>query len=972
MVRTWGRALGGAPWIRFALALALLWCPSPRAARADGVADEAEVNFRLGAERYQAGDYRGALAYFLASNRLAPNHYVRFNVARAFQRLGQYPEAYRWCEAALEGDIEPTLRAQLQETLAAIEREVAVVELTTDPAGATVFMDRRNLGSVAVSPARLALPPGKHRILVELAGYEAAQSEELSLERGSRMQLGFQLKRIVGAVEVRAEAPTQVWSETVEGPPACTTPCALQLPPGTHMLHFRREGYQTPPAQVHVRANQSSQVHVEASPLTGSVLVTSVEREALIQIDGVSVGFTPSVVRNIAVGERVVRVSAPGFEPAEHHVFVQQGVPAELKEVALSPSRKVTAAARSTQSIDEAPASVSVISQQELAAFRYPTIYEALRGQRGVTLSNDGVYAGIALRGLGQPGDYGNRMLVLSDGATLNDNILWQSFVGYDGRVDLGDVAGIELVRGPGSVLYGTGAVSGVVNLIPRGRPERPGAELQVAAQDKSTARGRVAGAVPFGTKGGLRLSASAARGGGEDAILPTQPLPTAISGLRAFDAATGNARMTYGAFTFQGLLTTRKQFLPNGAYGAVVGAKPNDLQDTRGMLEVRFEPRIGRRLQLFTRAYGNTYDYRSKQVYPNDPDPGTFVADERYVGRWFGAEARLAAELTPQLKLAFGAEVSASTSASLRGTSIVNGARESYLKVNTPYQLYAGYVLAEWHVARWLTASAGGRVDSWSTFGATVNPRLALLFRLSERDNLKLMGGRAFRAPSIYELKYNDGGVTQVPSNYRGYKLMPELVWSGELEYAHRFVDGWSLITAGHAQYAEALIEQTAIAPEADDEGDVVRYKNRTNALYALGGDMEVRREFAAGWMFAANYTYLFARYTNGGGSVANVPAHAASVRGVAPLGGGFRVALRTTLEAPRRLPDHVDRFTDPAVISDLVLSGEAPRYGLEYALGLYNLFDWRLALPTDPTFVTTTMPQPGRSLLASLSLRI
>jgi hypothetical protein len=62
----------------------------PAIARADGVADEAEINFRLGAERYQAGDFRAALAFFLASRRLAPNRNVRFNIVRTFQRLGMH------------------------------------------------------------------------------------------------------------------------------------------------------------------------------------------------------------------------------------------------------------------------------------------------------------------------------------------------------------------------------------------------------------------------------------------------------------------------------------------------------------------------------------------------------------------------------------------------------------------------------------------------------------------------------------------------------------------------------------------------------------------------------------------------------------------------------------------------------------------------------------------------------------------
>jgi hypothetical protein len=101
-------------------------------------------------------------------------------------------------------------------------------------------------------------------------------------------------------------------------------------------------------------------------------------------------------------------------------------------------------------------------------------------------------------------------------------------------------------------------------------------------------------------------------------------------------------------------------------------------------------------------------------------------------------------------------------------------------------------------------------------------------------------------------------------------------------------------------------------------------------------------------------------------------VPSHGASFRAVTPIAAGISVALRTTLETPRRISAYTRARTETAVITDLVFSGEAPRYRLEYALGVYNLFDWRLSLPTDPTFVTPTMPQPARSLLASLSVRL
>ncbi|MCU0683955.1 MAG: hypothetical protein MUF34_17225, partial [Polyangiaceae bacterium] len=67
------------------LVAAALLLASP--ARADDTADEADLQFQLGFERYRGGDYRGALEHFLASNRLVPNRNVTFNVARSYEQL---------------------------------------------------------------------------------------------------------------------------------------------------------------------------------------------------------------------------------------------------------------------------------------------------------------------------------------------------------------------------------------------------------------------------------------------------------------------------------------------------------------------------------------------------------------------------------------------------------------------------------------------------------------------------------------------------------------------------------------------------------------------------------------------------------------------------------------------------------------------------------------------------------------------
>ena len=77
------------------IALNLLALAAPTAS-ADGLADEAELHFQLGSDRYKALDFRGALEHFLASNRLVPNRNVVFNIARTFEQMRRYADAHRY------------------------------------------------------------------------------------------------------------------------------------------------------------------------------------------------------------------------------------------------------------------------------------------------------------------------------------------------------------------------------------------------------------------------------------------------------------------------------------------------------------------------------------------------------------------------------------------------------------------------------------------------------------------------------------------------------------------------------------------------------------------------------------------------------------------------------------------------------------------------------------------------------------
>lgn len=966
MKHTFGRSLATA------LALSLA---SP--AHADGVADEAETDFRLGVARFQVRDFEGALAWFMASNRLAPNPNVAFNIARTFEALNRLPEAHRWYLAALGTASEPALREEIEAALRPLEARVAVIEVTSDPPGATVYLDRRELGSVATTPARIAVPDGPHRVLLEREGFESVVPLDVQARIGAVASARFTLTRIVGRVTVLGDEAVAVRVDRVDGEAACTSPCDLDLEPGVHTLHGERAGFRYDPLTIRIDPHQPIEVQLAGRARTGSLVITTDERDATVSIDGRSVGFTPAVLPDVPVGERTVEIRLEGYEPYVTTVRIEEDAQAELRDVELRARRTVTTASRVEQTYADTPASVSVITPQEIAAFRYPTLADALRGQRGVSLTYDTTYHGVGVRGLGQPNDYGNRVLILQNGAVLNDNLLYQSFVGFDGRADLGDVQRIEFVRGPGSVLYGTGAVSGLVNVLTHAS-ERP-TTAGVSVSTVGDGVGRVRGDVHFDLgEANLDASVTGAYGAGRDFDI-TDDASGSVATVRGADSFHGIStvgRFDLDAFHVQWFGNVRNQRIPTGSYGTLLGDDRTRYRDGRGLVEVRYEPTLGARTQLFVRGVGNFYRFRGTYAY-DDGAGGSELSLETLTGGWGVAEARVVSTPTSGLQIIAGAEVQASVRARLRGT--YEGDPVPYLDVDNPYQIFSGYGLVEYAPTSYLRISAGLRGDVYRTSEVdfdppfALSPRLAVVTRPYDGGVLKFLAGRAFRAPSTYELTYDDGGASQVAPGTG--TLGPESVWSAEVEHTHTFAEDWAALASFHFQRAQNFIE-TVSAPPPDDA--LIVYANSSDVIALYGADLELRKEWSDGWLLQLTYGYLHAAYTNGtaadyGGSrrVASQPEHFASGKTVVPLGRiPATLAFRATLEGPRRISLDDTSTSDPGVVVDVVLSGRGFDDHLTWAFGVYDLFGWRRYLPVGDVLPSATVLQPGRSLYAEVGL--
>lgn len=898
------------------------------------------------------------------------NRNVVFNIARTHEQLRQYSHAFRYYQQAREGETNPEEIAKIDAAIDKILPQVAVLHVITDPPGATVYVERKDLGPRGTTPRMLAYEPGDHTLIVELPGYRSQILESVHLEVGHPKTVHLALEKIVGTIVIGGiPASAEVRTDDPTAPASCQGPCRLEVSAGRHTLYINDPAHESWMREIDVVEGKFVSLRPTLTPQLGSLVVRADEREAIIEIDGKPVGFTPAVI-DVGVGLRTVRVSKKGFVPVERTVQIRLKERVRL-QVELEAVEEVIAASRRAEAVEDAPGSVTLVSHRELRAMGYPTIAEAIRGVRGVYVGDDRSYQGVGIRGLFMPGSYGNRVLVLLDGHPMNDNWIGSSYVGYDARTDIEDIDRLEVIRGPGSVLYGTNAFSGVINMVSRARQLPSSGSVGMSSSGSGVARARARATLRLGDDAGFWMSVAGARSEGRDFYFQEYDQPNdvpatdgVVRGLDGFQSGTMTGQAWWGPITWLGFVHSREKDLPTGAYDTIFADPRARQKDTRGMTELRVEPSISDDVHVLLRAHLDMYRFEGR--YPYEEVNGGLGVD-RYQGTWAGGEGRLILSPWSPLSVTLGGE----GQRHFRVHQTAERNDGTHMDRSDPYSVAAGYGSVDVLPMTELRISAGSRFDWYSTFGTSVNPRFAVIVKPYEAGNLKLFAGKAFRAPSIYELYYNDGGRTQVESP----DLRPETIYSPELQFTHRITESWSALVTGYANYVQDLIAVQGDATAASP----AHYENSPSAILTLGAEASVRREWRHGWMLELSYAYQHSEYRQPSATsvpmrhVPNVPEQMGSIRTSAPIvQGALHAMTRLSVEGPRydrydRPGEPEQRRTEGAAIWDVVLSGQEQELGLRYAIGIYNVFDSRHRVPVSREFRQRSILQNGRTLLLS-----
>ncbi len=712
----------------------------------------------------------------------------------------------------------------------------------------------------------------------------------------------------------------------------------------------------------------------EGSPLP-SVSVT-VQSTGLSTITGPDGRYT---LRRVPEGAQTIVFRWLGYKPMEIRTTVEadrtatvyaamEPVPVALTEMVVS------TASRAPERIVEAPAAISVVPPQVLEN-------TSITGQAPLALQTlpgvDVVQSGVNdfnVNARGFNSSLNRRVLVLQDGRDLS--IAFLGAQEWNGMTQpLEDLGRLEMVRGPGSALYGANAFSGVINIItPEGR-EVAGTKLSFGGGELETIRGDFRQAGVFGNdRFGYRLNVGGMK---SDTYTRSRTLNDGTS-----------LQKEYADATDEPVPLTREAIPLTGQSVDPVTGEP--LGDRAGLKNVYASGRLDYYLtngsvlsadggasqvenEVFVTGIGRVQVLKAVKPYAR----AAFATNHTNIFGFWNSRT----SIDPQIALSSGAQLEERSDIfHIEGQQnwdfmqdrgrVVYGASYRKTMVNTSGTLmnpinddrsdgyYSGYGQVEYKLTPQLRVVGAARVDDGTLFETQFSPKGALVYSLNENNSVRFSVNRAFQTPNYSEFFLQapaaaptagpatvEGGIeayyTQVqaslpPAALAGLTLHPSLPWN--------FSPSTQVLALGNAN----LDVETVLGWELGYKGSI------SNTLY-FTADFYINKleNFVTDLLPGVNPAYPTFQLTDNGINVPAdltaldqriqqleqggqlTPAQAAALRAPIPTlqaGYGSVVAGTTISGAPglATLPDG-----SRAVVLSYTNAGQVTERGMELGVG-------------------------------------
>lgn len=544
----------------------------------------------------------------------------------------------------------------------------------------------------------------------------------------------------------------------------------------------------------------------------------------------------------------------------------------------------ITATKRPT-SLRKAPAIATIISADEIRNMGARNLLDVLKmvPSFGIATNEFGANM-IEVRGIRTT--INEKILFMIDGHSLNKNLNGSALYNVADMFPIENIRQIEVIRGPGSALYGNSAFVATINIISRNAEEINGLEVKGGGGSFDTYKGNLVGGKAVGDKltvsgsldhyqtNGPRLTVDA------DTLTGTPFSLAPGSPNLDFKQTDAFLKIGYGDLSFRGHYLTRKKTPYIGIVSALTDDSSNDQVDNYWG-ELAYNLRMAEGLSANLKVH---YDYYEQdpnvKIYPNGfagvfPDGmiGKPLAKDRTIGgevqvNWDPFKgnhliAGVSFEELHQYDVSQLANFDPTTGAPLGSVQEVANWNKDATR-----QIFATYLQDEWQLLEKVNLTAGVRYDHYSDFGDTINPRAGLVWSFLENADLKLLYGKAFRAPNFQEL-YNINN----PAIVGNPDLKPERIETYEAGLAWRI----SRSFATDVNYFFSTIkDQIGWVPSTTPGAPAVNAN--LNKTETQGVEIGVNGAYGADLYWKLNYAYQDPRNADTDKRLPYVPSQRAS----------------------------------------------------------------------------------------------
>ena len=474
-------------------------------------------------------------------------------------------------------------------------------------------------------------------------------------------------------------------------------------------------------------------------------------------------------------------------------------------------NQNTSIAAKTEQKVSEAPGIVTVITAQEIEAMGARDLRDILEIVPGFEFSR--VRNGLQLVGVRGTKDSRStaKVLLLVDGVPYNTLMYGMSLVGgYEINADA--IERLEIIRGPGSALYGRNAFNGVVNVITKSARNNgnTGVRLLTIGGNHNT----LGAGISYGVRRDdwdlylnvLKFNTDGHQSGFDNGMGGTSPWDLSRGNLHF------NVKANVGKFQFTGLYSDSTLGSSHGPF--VTGS---EILTSRGSYSLMYQTKLSEKMNISAELiFQHLKEVQDLEIFkPNLPAPygmvypnGMYVKPE-YSEYKYGIETEFSYRISDNHQLLAGiqlerygvnnCDIRSSYDLYSNGSPalfyIRNGEKFYYGRDDMPiesrgwiqgsghdYYNLAFYIQDTCYPVKNVGVTVGGRYDVDSEFGGVFNPRGAIVWEFIKNGNVKLLYGQAYRAPNCQEQFKTTGFAIG------NEELKPERIKTLELGLGYRF----------------------------------------------------------------------------------------------------------------------------------------------------------------------------------------